>query len=160
MTDPSSMVNSAYISAFFGLLGATIGGVTSITTAWLTQRTERRENYRHSQLSKREELYSDFINEASRLYGDALSHEKDDVTSLVQLYAIIGKLRLFASAPVVSAAENAMDTITATYLAPNRDLRELRMLAKEGGMNFLLEFGEACRTDFETTIPVTGRQRL
>ena len=53
-----------------------------------------------------------------------------------------------------------MDTITATYLAPNRDLRELRMLAKEGGMNFLLEFGEACRTDFEKTIPVTGRQRL
>lgn len=141
------MTNSAYFSAFFGLLGATIGGVTSITSAWLTQRTERRENHRHLERIKREDLYGDFIMEASRLYGDALSHEKNDVTSLVQLYAIIGKLRLSASQDVVAAAETAMDVLIATYLAPNRDLRELRAFAHEGGMNFLLAFGQACRTD-------------
>jgi hypothetical protein len=141
------MANSAYLSAFFGLLGATIGGLTSIATAWLTQRTERRENNRRADKTKRETLYGDFIVEASRLYGDALSHEKDDVTSLVQLYAIVAKMRLFTSREVVTAAETAMDVITATYLAPNRDLRELRTLAHEGEMNFLLEFGEACRRD-------------
>jgi hypothetical protein len=157
MTDPPSVVNSAYFSAFFGLLGATIGGLTSITTAWLTQRTERRENYRHAEKAKRETLYGDFISEASRLYGDALSHEKDDVTSLVQLYAIIGKLRLFASRDVLVAAETAMDAITATYLAPNRNLRELQVLAHEGGMNFLLEFGEACRRDLEMDIAAPSR---
>lgn len=156
MTDPSS-INSAYLSAFFGLLGATIGGVTSITTAWLTQRTERRENYRHAERAKREALYGDFISEASRLYGDALSHEKDDVTDLVQLYAIIGKLRLLTGREVVTAAEVALDVITATYLAPNRDLRELRTLAHEGGMNFLLEFGEACRRDLGMGVAEPGR---
>jgi hypothetical protein len=89
-TDSPGVMNSAYLPAFFGLLGAAFGGLTSITTAWLTQRTERRENYRHTEKAKREVLYGDFISEASRLYGDALSHEKDDVTSLVQLYAIMG----------------------------------------------------------------------
>jgi hypothetical protein len=151
------MVNSAYLSAFFGLLGATIGGLTSIMTAWLTQRTERRENNRRAEKTKREALYGDFIVEASRLYGDALSHEKDDVTSLVQLYAIVAKMRLFTSREVVTAAETAMDVITATYLAPNRDLRELRTLAHEGGMNFLLEFGEACRRDLALEVEAASR---
>jgi hypothetical protein len=143
------MMDSAYVSALFGLLGATVGGLTSFMTAWLTQRTERRENYRHAERTKREVLYGDFINEASRLYGDALSHEKDDVTGLVQLYAITGKLRLMTSREVVTAAEAAMDVITATYLAPNRSLRELRALAHDGGMNILLDFGEACRRELE-----------
>ena len=156
MTDMPNIVNSADFSAFFGLLGAAIGGLTSITTAWLTQRTERRENYRHAERAKREVLYADFISEASRLYGDALSHEKDDVTSLVQLYAIIGKLRLLTSREVVTAAERAMDVITATYLAPNRDLWELRALAHEGGMNFLLDFGEACRKDLAMSVLSPG----
>jgi hypothetical protein len=102
---------------------------------------------RHSEKSKREALYGDFIAEASRLYGDALSHEKDDVTSLVQLYAIAAKMRLFTSREVVTAAEAVMHAITETYLAPNRTLRELRAFAQEGGMDFLLAFGEACRKD-------------
>src|ERR1700730_2447427 len=134
------MVNSAYLSAFFGLLGATIGGLTSIITASLTQRTERRENYRHAEKTKREALYGDFIVEASRLYGDALSHEKNDVTSLVQLYAIVAKMRDLASREVVTAAETVVYAITANYLARNRDLRDVRTLAQKGGMNFLLEF--------------------
>ena len=32
--------------------------------------------------------------EASRLYGDALSHQKDDVSDLVYLYALVAKIRL------------------------------------------------------------------
>jgi hypothetical protein len=77
-----------------------------------------------------------------------LSHEKNDVTSLVQLYAIVAKMRLFTSREIVVAAEDVMRAITETYLAPNRrTLRELHSFAQEGGMDFLLAFGEACRED-------------
>jgi hypothetical protein len=77
-----------------------------------------------------------------------LSHEKNDVTSLVQLYAIVAKMRLFTSREIVVAAEDVMRAITETYLAPNRrTLRELHSFAQEGGMDFLLAFGEACRKD-------------
>jgi hypothetical protein len=137
-----------YTSAFFGLLGATIGGLTSVGTAWMTQLAARRDINRQAEQSNREVLYGDFIAEASRLYGDALSHGKNDVTSLVQLYAIVAKMRLFTSREIVVAAEDVMRAITETYLAPNRrTLRELHSFAQEGGMDFLLAFGEACRKD-------------
>lgn len=140
-------MDASYISAFFGLAGATIGGLTSFLTTWLTQQAQLRDKHREAENAKRQELFNDFIMEASRLYGDALSHEKDDVSDMVQLYALVAKIRLWASRPVVTAAEHAMDSIVQTYLEPNRTLREIRTLAMEGRMNFLLEFGEACRAD-------------
>jgi len=150
-------MNPAYTSAFFGLLGATIGGLTSVVTAWMTQLTARRDINRRAEQKKREALYGDFIAEASRLYGDALGHEKDDVTSLVQLYAILAKMRLFTSREIVVAAEAVMHAITETYLAPNRrTLRELHSFAQEGGMDFLLAFGEACRKELSLASDAPG----
>ncbi len=144
-------METAYISALSGLIGAMVGGTTSMATAWVTQRAERRDRNRQAQRTKRESLYGDFVAEASRLYGDALSHEKDDVTDLVQLYALMAKMRLFASRDVINAAEQAMQDIIETYLAPNRNLHELRSLAHSGGMNFLQAFSEACRSDLASS---------
>ena len=90
-------MESAYLSALSGLLGATVGGMTSFGTAWLTQRSQVRSARREAEKVKREGLFGDFITEATRLYADALSHEKDDVTDLVRLYALVAKTRLIAS---------------------------------------------------------------
>jgi hypothetical protein len=149
-------VNPAYVSAIFGLVGASIGGLTSFLTTWLTQRAQLLEKRREAENIRRQDLFDAFIIEASRLYGDALSHEKDDVTDLVQLYALVGKIRLWASRPVVTAAEHAMEAIIRTYLEPNRTLHEIRVLAQQGGMNFLAEFGEAARAELGGS---TGRPR-
>ena len=140
-------MDAAYISACFGLVGAVIGGLTSFTTSYLTQRTQLQDKHREAERAKREALFAEFITEASRLYGDALSHEKDDVTDLVQLYAIVARMRLLTSRAVVTSAERAMDAIIETYLAPNRTLHELRSLAQRGNMNFLADFSEACRAE-------------
>lgn len=148
-------MDAAYISALFGLAGACIGGLTSFSTAWLTQSAQIRDRRREADTAKREQLFGDFITEASRLYADALSHEKDDVTDLVPLYAMVAKMRLLTSQAVVDAAEQAMTSIAETYLQPNRTLHELRTLAQQGGMNFLQDFGEACRAEMTgaATIP-------
>ena len=140
-------MDAAYVSACFGLAGATIGGLTSFTTTWLTQRAQAREKRNESSRASRQALFNDFIVEASRLYGDALSHQTDDACALVQLYAIVGKMRLWASSPVVQAAQDAMDAIITAYLEPNRSLHEIRALAQQGKVNFLLEFSEKCRTE-------------
>jgi hypothetical protein len=144
-------LDAAYVSAFFGLAGVSIGGLTSFTTSWFTQEAQLREKRIETERRAREQLFSDFIGEASRLYGDALSHEKDDVTDLVQLFALVARMRLLTSRPVVSAAERVMDKITDTYLEPNRSLHELRTLAQQGGMNFLTDFSEACRAELADT---------
>ena len=139
-------MQSAYISALFGLIGALVGGISSFWTTWATQRAQLREQHRAGTRIERERLFTEFISEASRLYGDALTHQRDEVTALVGLYALVARMRLFASREVIIVAEKVMDTIIQTYLGPNRSLHEVRRLAEAGEMNFLVDFGEACRS--------------
>jgi hypothetical protein len=140
-------VDTAYISALSALAGAAIGGLTSFATSWVTQQSQLRHSFRQAERAKLEALYSEFIGEATRLLGDALSHQKDEVTDMVGLYALMGRMRLLSSRRVVEAAERIADDIIQTYGAPNRSLHELIAFAREGRMNLLIEFGEACRSE-------------
>jgi hypothetical protein len=140
-------LNSNVISGLSALAGAGIGGLASLGGSWLTQWLQIRDKNLELERTRREALYSAFIEEASRLYGDALSHEKDDVADLVHLYALLARMRLMSSAAIIAKAETTLQMIIETYLAPNRSLQDLKGLAAEGGMNFLQEFGEACRDD-------------
>ena len=140
-------MDTAYISAFSALGGAVIGGLTSFASSWLTQRTQLRFAHDEAVKTKREELYAVFVDEASRLYGDALGHQKDDAADLVKLFALLGRIRLVAPRPVVTAAERTFDAIVETYLGPNRTMHEVLDGVRQGGFNFLMEFGEACRQD-------------
>jgi len=146
------------ITALAALAGALIGGLASLGSSWLTQSIQQRARDREHDRSRREALFTDFINEASRLYGDALSHEKDDVLDMIQLYAIVGRIRLISCDRVVKAAEKTMDSIIDAYLAPNKTLHELRTLMMEGKMDFLVAFSEAARYEldaFPRTAPPT-----
>jgi hypothetical protein len=87
-------VDTAYISALSALGGATIGGLASFGSSWLTQRTQLRFAHYEAIKAKRESLYAEFIDEATRPYGDALGHQKDDPANLVKIYALIGRIRL------------------------------------------------------------------
>ncbi len=149
-------MDTAYVSAFSALAGALIGGLASFASSWLTQRTQLRFTHAEANKAKREALYAEFVAEASRLYGDALGHQKDDVASLVNLYALLGRIRLVASRTVVTAAERTLDVIIETYLAPNRSLHELLDEVKQGRLHFLVEFGEACRDDLARGGAVSG----
>ena len=140
-------MDTAYLSALSALGGATIGGLASFGSSWLTQRTQLRFSQHEAVKAKREALYAEFVDETSRLYGDALGHQKDEVTDLVKIYALIGRIRLVSPRPVITAAERIMDAISKTYLGPNRTLHEVMDDFHRGGSDFLAEFGEACRQD-------------
>lgn len=140
-------MDSSLISALAALAGALIGGLASLGSSWLTQRTEAEARRRESDRQRREALFGDFIDEATRLYGDALSSQKDALLDLVRLYAMLARIRLLASEAVIAEAEASLDAIIAAYLSPNRSLQDLQTLMAEGRMNFLLEFSRACRGD-------------
>ncbi len=140
-------MNPAYISAFAALAGAIIGGLTSFATSWVTQRSQLRDAHRQAEKAKLEALYGEFIAEAARLSGDALTRQSEDVTALIGLYAMVGRMRLVSDRTVIDAAVQVEETLIATYLGPNRTLRETFEFAHSGGMNFLTEFGEAARKD-------------
>src|SRR4029077_1426774 len=80
----------------------TIGGLASFGSSWLTQRTQLRFAHYEAIKAKREALYIEFVDEAARLYGDALGHQKDEVADLVKIYALIGRIRLVSPRPVVT----------------------------------------------------------
>ena len=143
-------MNPAYVSALAALAGAIIGGLTSFTTSWLTQRTQLQHAHREAERVELKTLYQDFITEATRLFSEALTAKTDnidDITGLVGLHAMIGRMRLVSDQSVIDAAMRAVATIIETYLGPAYAVRELMNPAHEGKLSFLGEFGAACRND-------------
>src|SRR6516165_4760450 len=138
-------MDPASISAFAALGGALIGGLTSFTTSWLTQQTQARAQQLEHKLSRREELYKDFIEEASRLYADSLVHDTPDVSQLIRLYVLISRMRVLASATIVENADKVARMIVNSYLVPNKTFPELRDMVNSGAMDPLRDFSEACR---------------
>jgi hypothetical protein len=142
-------VDSAYLGALAALAGSVIGGTTSLGTSWLTQRVQAREQLRAQDKSRRQELYKEFIEEASALYGDALSHTVKDPSKLVGVYAKVGRIRILASEPVLQSAEKVMHVIIETYLGPNLTLEELEKMP-HSAIDLLKEFSDACRKELRS----------
>jgi hypothetical protein len=140
-------MDPSYISALSGLAGAIIGGLTSFGTTWLTQTTQRRERLVAAERKTRENLYVDFIQEASRMFADALSHEQTEIAQLVKLYSISAHIRMVSSTRIVEASEAVIDAILEAYSRPNRTLAEIRDYAKAGGFNPLHNFAQLSREE-------------
>ena len=142
-------MDAAYVSAFAALAGATIGGLTSFLTSWLTQRTQTRAQQLEHKLTRREELYKDFIEEASRLYADSLVHDTPDVSQLIRLYVMISRMRILASTRIVENADKVARMIVNNYLVPNKTFPELRDMVNSGALDPLRDFSEASRAEFQ-----------
>ena len=100
---------------------------------------------------RRQILYRDFIEEASKCYIDALQHHDGDanIPSLVGLYAKLSRMRVVSSKPVLHSAEHITQKILDTYLEPDKCFVEVRDMARMGGIDLLREFANACRDEFE-----------
>ena len=142
-------MDSASLSAFAALAGAAIGGLTSFATSWLTQQTQVKVQQSAHKLTRREELYKDFIEEASKLYVDSLIHETSDVSQLVRLYAMISRMGVLSSTTTIESADKVARMIVNTYLAPNKTFPELRDMVNSGAIDLLRDFSEACREEFQ-----------
>ena len=120
----------------------------------MTQRTQLRHAHREAERAELKTLYQDFITDASRLFIAAMSAKTDDIddiSGLVGLHAIIGRMRLISAQSVIDAAMRAEEAIIETYLGPDRTIRELMDYAThQGRTSFLVEFSAACRQDLAT----------
>jgi hypothetical protein len=139
----------AYMSAVAAFSGSASGALATVLTGWVSQRRRDRARLKSQTNSKREELYKSFIEEASRLYADALVHDKSEMSQLVDLYALIGRMKILSSDNVIEAADKAARLILETYLSPNRTFVDLPELLNE--VDPLRDFGEACRRELQST---------
>ena len=107
-------MDSATISALAALAGATIGGLTSFGTSWLSQQTQAKVQARAHKLSQREGLYKNFIEKASKAYADSLARQASDltqITQLVDLYALVSMMRVISSTPIFESANHLVRLI-------------------------------------------------
>jgi len=140
-------VDAAYLSALAALAGSVTGGLTSLVASWLTQREQFRAQQLVHEISRREDLYKDFIQGASKLYTDAFEHDKAEVSKLVNLYALISRMRVLSSPAVIEHADRVARVIIETYLAPNKTFGDVREVLDNDAMNPLREFSNACRDE-------------
>jgi hypothetical protein len=143
-------MDSASISAIAALAGAAIGGLTSFAATWVAQQTQARTQRLVHKLSRREELYKNFIEEAAKLYADSLIRDTPEVPQLVKLYALVSMMRVVSSSRVVQNADAVTRMIVNTYLAPNKSFHELREMVNKDTVDALRDFSEACREDLQT----------
>jgi hypothetical protein len=145
----------AYISALSALAGSFVGGLTSGVASWLSQRAQVRAARLEHELSRREDLYKDFITSASKAYGDALVSNEPQVPVLVDLYAMISVMRVVSLPQTLASAEKVMHSTTEAYFGPNRTVRELYEGVQQGhGIDPLKEFSQAARLELRALTPL------
>ena len=141
-------MDASVISALAALAG-TVGGMTNVIANLLTHRIQARAQSFQHEKNRRQILYRDFIEDASKCYIDALQHDEADVPGLVGLYAKLSRMRVLSSKPVVDSADSITRKILDAYLEPDKSFIEqsfieLRDMAKSGTIDLLRDFSTAC----------------
>jgi hypothetical protein len=140
-------MDAMLLSAMSGLMGTLVGGSATVATAWVTQKKLSRRELVREEVRKREALYGEFIAECAKLLMDALTHALDKPEKLLPVYALLNRVRLTASPPVLRMAESLLTRITDQYFASNLTVDDLRAFARSDQADPLKSFGEVCRTE-------------
>src|SRR3981081_3730180 len=143
-------MNASVISALAALAGATIGGLTSVLASWLSQHAQAKAQWLPPDKGRRQKIYKEVVDGASKCNIHALQHNEPDIPALVELYAKVGRMRILSSPKVVASAELVARRIVDTYLVPNKTFLELREMTNNGSIDLLREFSETCRAEFES----------
>ena len=147
-------MDASYVTAFAALGGAALGGLTSFATSWGNLRAQMKDQHRNNSRSRRRELYKAFIDNASRIYGHSLIHDKLELAGLIDLHALVSRMRVLSSAAVIASAVEVVRIITDTYSQPNRSPREIKTMIQNGQVDLLQGFSEACREEFERNLSI------
>ena len=141
--------DGSIVTALAALVGTAVGGFTSVIAGLLSNRLQVRAQWFARENNRRQTLYREFIEEASKCYIDALQHDEADIPGLVGLYAKLGRMRVLSSDSVVKCADEIAKKILDTYLEPDKSFVELRDMAKTGTIDLLYRFSMVCREEFE-----------
>ena len=142
-------MDPATISALAALGGSVVGGVTTGLSTWISQRASAKAGMLSTDLTRRQELFRDFIVLASRAYSEALTSNDPKIPEILDLYALVSRMRALCRLETASAAEKLMRLILKTYSAPNKTFVELREMVANEQLDPLKEFSLAAREEIE-----------
>ncbi|PYK51705.1 MAG: hypothetical protein DME20_01030 [Verrucomicrobia bacterium] len=143
----NATIDSTLITALAGVMGSAVGGLASFATTYFTQRNQTHRDLISREAAHREELYSQFVNEATNLYIDSLGKTLENAAALIGLYSLVGRIRLIAGDRVLLAAERIAEAIVDSYRRPPRTFEDEYKLVRERQVDPLKEFTQACREE-------------
>ena len=123
----------------------------SFLGSWVAQQKQLRAQWFGQDRIRRQDLYKEFIQEASKCFVDALQHEKPNIGSIVVLYEKLSRMRVISSPEVLAAAEEVVKRIIDTLLQTPISLtsEKVHEMFESGSADILRSFGEACRLEFD-----------
>jgi len=137
------------ITALAAISGSLVGAFGSAIGTWITARHQDRRNLLGNTIARREGLYSDFIGESARLVVDAMQHNASDVQRLLPVYALLSRIRLSSSEPVLREAEQVIRHIVSTYPKPNLTAEQIESQAATD-RDPLRQFSDLCRRELDS----------
>jgi hypothetical protein len=140
-------MDTTIVSALAGIFGSLSGGSASVATAWLAQNRRNKREALRAELSKREALYGEFINECSKRVIDSFGRNLDKPQTLLSIYALLNRIRLCASDEVLTQAVELVKFIMEQYFAPNVSIEEFHNHVHNEHIDPLKAFSEACRRE-------------
>jgi hypothetical protein len=142
-------MNAAALSAIAALGGTAIGGLTPLISNYLIQKGLTKRELLTRELAVRQTVYVDFIQFATKVYVSATTKQLDDgdVDELIGLYALVSRIRLFASKPVIDAAEEFATRVTKLYGEQALSIQDLRNATLTPHVDPLNGFSCRCREE-------------
>jgi hypothetical protein len=144
-------MDTAILSTGAGLIGSLVGGVSTFAASWVTQHRMSGTQRRLIHATQRQELYSEFIIEATNRLTEAWNHQAEGPEVVGTLYSAIQRMRLISSSKVVSCAEEVLRGVIEAYAEPNRTFDELKRRVQQriDEDDYLKAFTEACRQELD-----------
>ena len=142
------VLEAASLTALAALAGSAVGGTTSFLSTWLAQGAQTRAQLTLHDKGRRQDLYREFVLDASKLFIEAVTSDTPDLSKTIALYALISRMRILSSQPVIDEAHKVAQVIVDSYAAPNKTFNDLRqMMVIERALDPLRGFSEACRKE-------------
>ena len=140
-------MDPAIITGLSAVLGSLTGGMASVVTTWMGQRNQTRHERTKMEIRKREALYGEFVNEVARLTADSVDHSLEHATTMVNLFAVLSRIRFVSSQPVLDAAEECSRHVVDLYAMEKMGPEDVLTAVCTTSPEILRAFSDACRAE-------------
>src|SRR6201995_112939 len=119
-------MDNTLTSVLAALGGSIIGASTPVLSNFVLQRSQTRRELTNREIVQREELYSEFIRQGTTCYAKALSQSLESIDEIVAMYALVNRIRLFASPRGLEAAEAFVRKLVEKYGEQNMSIDQIK----------------------------------
>lgn len=140
-------MDNTLTSLLAALSGSVLGASTPVLSNFVLQRSQTERELTNREIAQREELYSEFIRQGTTCYAKALSHNLESLDDIVAMYALVNRIRLFASASVLEAAEVFVKRLVERFGETKMTIAQIKSVALEQHVDPLNDFALKCRSE-------------